>query len=233
MEHTRRSFLGSTAALGSVALASAGAGVMFSGSAAAQQEEDALVVRELERQARDGVKAMRTRPGEGLRRVAGSLRIFAAHAKSRKHDQRIAQQLRTVIRKHGREALVYGSLDPTAVNSEFRALGIARPFPVLAPNPKVREELLDDLLAGRFSARVVSFAELLERQGTDIDRAGVAVLPVRRIPGCMQLEMQMSQAQAMMLIFCNPIFSGVYLVTCVFWSSFAATTYAQMEYYGC
>jgi hypothetical protein len=228
---SRRVFLGSAAAA-----VTAGAGTLLvSGNAAFAQRsspDDAALIAELQRQAREGVKAMRLKPGEGVRRVALALRAYAAHGKGRQIDAAVAARLRAAIAVHGREAILLKEIDSGKINAEMRELGITQRYTPRPIDYAARERLLNDLLKGGFTSTVIRFADRLEADSIQLDRDGVRAVPARYVD-CYVFQRALDEAETMIMIFCNPLFSGVWAATCVFWSSYAATIWAQMRWYGC
>ena len=105
--------------------------------------------------------------GEHTRRLASSLRVFAAWGASTQFDSRVKETLRDVVRREGRDALLRRNLDAAMFKAEAREFGFdgtsAAPLPVPAPvDLATRRWIVDDLLANGVTPRWQAVAATLD-----------------------------------------------------------------------
>src|SRR5215510_10621938 len=99
---SRRVFLGSATVVGLGAVG----GFMLPATAAQNAAQGDLVVAELRRQLRAGVRKMGgLRPGEGARSVAATLAVGVAYVRANNVDRNLQAALQRAVRRNGRESL--------------------------------------------------------------------------------------------------------------------------------
>lgn len=258
---TRRTFIGSSVA-GGVGVVGGGAFLLRPAATDAQgrraAEVDALDD-ELARQARQAVKDMASRPGEGIRRLAGTLRVKAARSSSGALDEEIRTAFRRELRREGRDALLLRPIDPVQFADEMKQFGIAHP---VVPGPidlKARAEALDLVLGAGFTEFLRRLATALEAQADAIDKSPFArpvsqpgFAPIVAQPAafgprpvqwfyapweiCPILTNQQSHLEMLIAVMCTASMIWAYpavIGTCVFVSSALASTLVQNYFYGC
>lgn len=167
METNRRVFLGSAAALGVGSLGT----VMSSGTIAlAQGGGDGDPVHlEIVDQLLGAVQKLQDTPtGEAARKLASSLRLLAVWGKTNKVDDTIRKNLRAVVRKKGRSALLARPFD---IDAELKLRGWKVPpgIAVLA-TPTEYSDALDDMLQHGITAHWADYSKAFDGAATRIDR---------------------------------------------------------------
>jgi len=252
--YSRRTFITSSVA-GGAGLAGGTALLLQPGITSAQSrrvEPATALDEELARQARQAVRDMATRPGEGIRRLAGTLRVKAALGASTSLDADVRALLRRELRREGRATLLARPLEPAQLADEMKQFGIAYP---LVPGPidiAARSDALDLVLNTGFGAFLTELATALEAQADAIDKSPISAGPAPIQPAqftiepaqwlyswweiCPILQNQRTHLEMYIAIVCtasmiaaNPALVG----TCVFVSSALASTLVQLYLYGC
>jgi hypothetical protein len=217
---------------------------------------------ELARQAREGVREMAQRPGEGLRRVAGVLRIGAAQGRASDTDTAVRRLIQREIRREGRDSLLTRPVDPVRLAEDLKPYGVAYPTPA-PPDVEARSQVLDAVVGAGFTEFLLRLATALEDQGNALDRNPRA-RPLQAQPAfggndravhpaqftvapaqwwgyewweiCPILKNQRSHLEFLISIMCTVAMIATdpaVAATCVFLSSALASTIAQMYFYGC
>jgi hypothetical protein len=99
-----------------------------------------LVARELQRQLQAAVRTIAGQErGEGARRAAAVLRLWAAHGVAQDYDAQLRDGLARAIKRRGRDTFLYGRPPHHRMREEQKAFGI--PDRLLAGHPQIRPEL--------------------------------------------------------------------------------------------
>ena len=220
VEVGRRVFVGSVAA-GLPLLAGGGATLAF-----AQRQNGATRVQDpvFDQLLTDMNGAVRSLSqagsGEHTRRLASSLRVFAAWGASTQFDSRVKETLRDVVRREGRDALLRRNLDAAMFKAEAREFGFdgtsAVPLPVPAPvDFATRQWVVDDLLANGVTPRWQAVAATLDDAARALDRvasarsAGVTLVAQVDPSVCRMIQQEMSYLNIQMVFWCAPWFYWV------------------------
>lgn len=180
MTHSRRMFLGSAAALAGGAFAS------LHIPAAAQRRANAgrdPVTQELLRQIRGAMTGLLDGEGEGARRIASTLRVWAAHLQ--KDEAALAALLREGITSHRRALLSHpgNHAEMTRIAEEI-GFPLHRLPPHTVPDPVLRERALNQLLKdGGITPSMRRAADILEELSAEIDKRHATVRTVVRQSG--------------------------------------------------
>jgi hypothetical protein len=170
---SRRAFFGSAATIGLGS--AAGGALIFQGSVGAQNRRQVdPVFDELRKELRASLRAMRDQTGgEAARRLALTLRISAAHARSSGADDQLKRALRRGLQREGRDAVLFHEMDQAMLAAETKAIGVVLPPLVLAPDPALRGQVLDAMLESGFTPLLTSAAARFDRVSRVLDaRAG-------------------------------------------------------------
>lgn len=170
---SRRAMVGTVLAAGGAAAAGWMGGVAPVAAAGAApptaaDEVGAVIADEVN----ESVREMVRRPGPGARRFGGSLRMYAAHGRSKGLDQRVAKYFRDRIRTEGRDAVLLGEPDWAYLQAEARRLGVDQ----LTPSPvdmAARKRALDAMLAGKYTAFLDAAAKEITRRSHDFDARNI------------------------------------------------------------
>ena len=166
----RRTFLESAAAAG--VGAAVGATLLFPtfparAHAKAHAETDPVMA-ELQRQLAETMIAIRKgvgRAGEHARSVAASIRLLSAHGFAAAADV----QLRQLMKKEGREALLARRMDPAMVAAELKAIGVTR-VPIFSAGYSDHARILDATAAKGMTATLAALSAGFDRIAPVLDR---------------------------------------------------------------
>jgi len=220
VEVGRRVFVGSMAA-GLPLLAGGGATLAF-----AQKQNGATRIQDpvfdqLLTDMKGSVRSLsQAGSGEQARRLASSLRVFAAWGASKQFDSRVKATLRDVAKREGRDALLRRSVDPAMFKAEAREFGFdgtsAVPLPVPQPVDFVtRQRVLDDLLANGVTPRWRAVAATLDDAARSLDRmaaarsAGVTLVAQVDPSICRMIQQELNYLTVQMVFWCAPWFYWV------------------------
>jgi hypothetical protein len=175
-----------------------------------------LVHAELARQMKETVRALRgPRAGEAARRLAGTVRVLAAHQQAT-GDAEFRRRLQAAVRRDGREALLRAEADPAMLAAEAREFGFDAP-PAAEPfDRRARERALDVMLKQGASPALVAAATALEQLAPVLERGGVTTVVARDAEACPNLQAQLLFLELVAITSClwNPIacagFQGAY-----------------------
>lgn len=194
---SRRVFLGSTAALGVVGVATS----VFRASAQDHTHATAdPVLDELRQQMIAAVGALQAgnNGGEPARRIAGVLRVASAAGVPQRFDAR----LRAAVRREGRDAMLLRPVDPNAFAGEIEQFGIDVPAPRLpgyAESAAALDRLLKDGLVSVFADASASFVKM----GAQLDRRRGSALQVAFFEDtCADADSALLAIETMMIIAC-------------------------------
>ena len=220
VEVGRRVFVGSVAA-GLPLLAGGGATLAF-----AQRQTDAKRLQDpvFDQSLTDMKGAVRglsqAGSGEHARRLASSLRVFAAWGASKQFDSRVKETLRGVVGREGRDALLRRTVDPAMFKAEARAFGFDATSAVPLPEPQpvdfaTRQRVVDDLLANGVTQRWKAIATTLDDAARSLDRiasarsAGVTLIRQVDPSICRMINQELSYLNIQMVLWCAPWFYWV------------------------
>ena len=155
--------------------------------------------------------------GEQARRLASSLRVFAAWGASKQFDSRVKDTIRNIIARDGRQALLRRNIDRGMFRAEARDLGFdARSnVPVLEPaivDDAQRQKIVDDLLTNGVTGRWRQLADTLDAAAAALDRqaalrAGGTTLVAQLDPSiCQMINQELSYLNIQMVFWCAPWF---------------------------
>jgi len=158
--------------------------------------------------------------GEQTRRLASSLRVFAAWGASQQFDSRVKETLRGVVKREGRDALLRSNVDPAMFKAEARAFGFDGTSAVPLPVPQVvdfatRQRVVDDLLANGITPRWRAVAATLDDAARSLDRiasarsAGVTLIRQVDPSICRMINQELSYLSIQMVFWCAPWFYWV------------------------
>jgi hypothetical protein len=181
--------------------------------------------------------------GEHTRRLASSLRVFAAWGASKQFDSRVKDTLRDVVKREGRDALLRRSVDPAMFKAVSRAFGFDGPSagPLLMPQPvdfAAGQRVVDDLLANGVTPRWRAVAATLDDAARGLDRiasarsAGVTLVSQIDPSICRMIQQELSYLNIQMVFWCAPWFYWV-PEPCGMATSAYLGVYAVSWWYGC
>ena len=194
--HSRRVFLGSSAALGLV-----GAATMFRVKAQDHDHRSSdPVVAALQQELLESVKMLAAgiHGGEPARRMASALRVAAAAGVAREFDAR----LRAAVRRQGRDELLRRPIELTRLEAELRKFGVEAPplrMPTYAESAAALERLADRGVASLLSGAIGQFMEM----GTVLDRqrGGIAQVALQE-DQCESARRELTAIETMMIVAC-------------------------------
>jgi hypothetical protein len=181
--------------------------------------------------------------GEHTRRLASSLRVFAAWGASKQFDSRVKDTLRDVVKREGRDALLRRSVDPAMFKAESREFGFdgTSAVPLLMPQPvdfAARQRVVDDVLANGVTPRWRAVAATLDDAARGLDRiasarsAGVTLVAQTDPSICRMIQQELSYLNIQMVFWCAPWFYWV-PEPCGMATSAYLGVYAVSWWYGC
>lgn len=132
-----------------------------------------LLSRELKRQLQAAVRSTITDGrGEGARRTAVVLRLWAAQGVAEGYDASLRDGLARAIRRRGRDTFLYGQPPHAAMHAEKKAYGIPEHLlsAHLPVDPTVRAKTLDMLLREGVTPSLVRTADWFDRVARQMDR---------------------------------------------------------------
>ncbi len=199
MEQSRRVFLGSTAALGSAAVI--GGALLFNEHGASAQSQDAdPVVRELRRQLRAGARQLRgARPGEGARATGAALAFGAVYARARGVDA----QLKTMLRKVGRQRMTAAEIEPAYILGLMRDHGITASYVPPLADLTTRERVYDRLVTDGLTGLLDREAQAFTARGPELDKFTGMFRPVVDY-NCQPIMDSISAWSGIVAITCSP-----------------------------
>ena len=129
--------------------------------------------RELKRQLQAAVKSIVAEGrGEGARRVAVLLRVWAAHGTAEGYDAHLRDGLARAIKRRGRDTFLYGQRSHEAMLEEQKAFGL--PERLLGPHPPLdpilRGKTLDLLVREGVTPSLARTADWLDAVARQMDR---------------------------------------------------------------
>jgi hypothetical protein len=158
--------------------------------------------------------------GEHARRLASSLRVFAAWGASKQFDSRVKETLRGVVGREGRDALLRRNVDLAMFKAEARDVGFDGTSSIPLPEPQAvdfatRHRVLDDLLAHGATPRWREVAATLDDAARSLDRiasarsAGVTLIRQVDPSICRMINQELSYLNIQMVFWCAPWFYWV------------------------
>jgi hypothetical protein len=174
-------------------------------AAAQSGSQGDLVVAELRRQLRAGVRRMGgLKPGEGARSVASTLAVGVAYLHSNNFDRGLRAALQREVRRKGRESLIGRDIDRVHIAHLLRDHGITdMRLPPLA-DYGTRDRALTALLQPNgFSSLVDVAATQFTGASVDLDRVAGVIRPIRQTRDCQQWQQDIDFWSAIVSIACG------------------------------
>lgn len=158
--------------------------------------------------------------GEHARRLASSLRVFAAWGATKQFDSRVKETLRDVVKREGRDTLLRRNADAAMFKAEARALGFDGTSGVPLPVPQLvdfttKQRVVDDLLANGVTPRWRAAAATLDDAARSLDRmasaksAGVTLVRQTDPSICRMINQELNYLNIQMVFWCAPWFYWV------------------------
>jgi len=182
----RRAFIGSTAAVA----AAAGATVFQTSLGHAQAPSGAAktidpVVDAFVKEIQQATADLTRGKGEGGRRIAQTLRVWAAYGESRSYNTQFTQAAQRAVASRGRQEIVYGAVNHAELERYAERLGVTGTIDLhQASDPAARDKALDRLLKEGITPSLRAAAETLERGAKWLDEHRPSVQPVAFARDC-------------------------------------------------
>jgi hypothetical protein len=186
MQSSRRAFMGSSAAVAAAATATmfqASLGLAQGRSSAAKSGDP--VVDEFIRQIQQATQELTRGKGEGARRIAQTLRAWAAYGDARNYNRRLTQAANDLMAKRGRAAIIFGTPNHAEMERDAERLGLKGLVDVhQSSEPAARETALNTLLQEGLTPSLRRAADVLEKGGKWLDEHQMSVQPVAFARSC-------------------------------------------------
>lgn len=186
MQRSRRVFIGSTAAVAAAAGAtlfqtSLGHAQVASGAARTHDPVVEAFIREIQLAMADLTRGK----GEGGRRIAQTLRVWAAYGDTRNYNSEFTQAAQRTIATRGRQDLVYAGGNHAELERYAELLGVKGIVDLHQPgDPAARDKALDRLLKGGITPSLKAAADSLEKGAKWLDEHRPSVQPVAFARSC-------------------------------------------------